>query len=496
MLICNRVSRTAVAWLILVCQLPLTGCAQAAERKPAEELPPASPPTKPGAVLTTKAGSSPATVRTGEDWAEFLGPRQTGVSGETGLLVKWPKEGPPVIWKKRIGTGYSAPAIRGNRIVVHHRPAADEIVECYEADTGNPLWTYAYPSNFRDPYGYNNGPRCSPLLTEDRCYTFGAEGKLLCLNLATGKKVWENEEEFEVPMAFFGVGATPILEGNLLIVMIGAHPNAGMAAFDSRTGKVVWKSVGPKSFPEPQVRYQRDRPPQKLASYSTPLCATIHGQRHLLCLMRPGLVSLDPLTGKERFSYWFRSQLHDSVNAARPVVVGDQIFLSAAYDVGAALLHINKDGNGYDVAWRDEEIMQNHWSTSIFKDGFVYGFSGRHKQGASFRCMELRKPKLIWEVKTPETAAEHAALPQGDDDVTREPFGRGSLIEADGKFIILGEGGVLALAEINPRKYVEISRVHYPEMTDPSWAAPVLSRQRLYLRSEHHLLCLDLAAGK
>lgn len=484
--------RHLVAWvggMALLCVSLMTGCAKGDDS-------PAGPPSQPDKLPQSKAGGSPATERTGEDWPEFLGPRQTGVSGETGLLAKWPKEGPPVVWKRRIGTGYSAPSVRGNKLILHHRPAGEEVIECFEADTGKPIWHHRYVSEFVDPYGYNNGPRCTPLLTEDRCYTFGAEGKLICLELENGNKVWENTEKFDVAPAFFGVGATPILEGNLLIVMMGAHPKAGMVAFDAKTGKVVWKSVGPESFPEPNIRYQRDRKPQKLASYSTPICATIHGQRHLFCLMRPGLVSLNPQTGEERFAYWFRSPLHDSVNAARPVVVGDQVFLSAAYDVGAALLRVNKDGKGFEEAWRDEEIMANHWSTSIYKDGYVYGFSGRHKAGSKFRCVELQKPKLAWEVKTPETAEEHAALPQNADEVANEAFGRGSLIEADGKFILLGEGGVLALAEINPRKYVEISRVHFPEMTDPSWAAPVLSRKRLYLRSEHHLLCLDLAGGK
>lgn len=451
------------------------------------------------AEVEGKPGSNipSVSVREGEDWPEFLGPRKTGVSGETGLLPKWPAGGPPVVWKKRIGTGYSAPSVRGNRLVVHHRPAGDEIVECFEASSGRPLWKYPYPSDFRDPYGYNNGPRCTPLLTEKRCYTFGAEGKLLCLNLETGKKVWERDTaaDFEVANAFFGVGATPILEDNLLLVMVGGHPTSGMVAFDADSGKTIWQSVGPKSWPEPEVRYQRDRPPQKLASYSTPICATIHGKRHLLCLMRPGLVSLDPKTGKENFAYWFRSRLHDSVNAARPLVRGDEILLSAAYDVGAALLKVNKDGKSYETVWRDEEIMQNHWSTSIEHEGFVYGFSGRHKPGSFFRCIDWKTAKQQWEVKTPESAEEHSALKLDAVDVAAEPFGRGSLIQAEGKFIVLGEGGVLALVEVNPKKYVEISRVHFPEMTDPSWAAPVLSRKRLYLRSEHHLLCLDLAAA-
>jgi outer membrane protein assembly factor BamB len=448
-------------------------------------------------VRRTSAGSSPQTQRTGEDWPEFLGPRGTGISGETGLLKQWPAKGPPVVWKMRVGTGYSAPSIRGNRLVLFHRLGHEEIIECYAADTGEWEWRYAYRSDFEDPYGYNNGPRCSPLLTEDRCYTFGAEGKLVCLELATGKQLWRRDTgaEFQIPAAFFGVGATPILEGNLLIVMVGGHPNAGVVAFDPQTGKTVWQSVGPRDWEPPKVRIQPDRPPEKLASYSTPLAVTIHGRRHLLCFMRPGLVSLDPDTGAVNFSYWLRSGLHDSVNAARPVVVDDMIFLSAAYETGAALLKVNSDGKGYKVVWRDVDAMQNHWSTCIHHDGYLYGFSGRHEPGSTFRCIEMKTGRLMWQ--TEDVNAFDEPDPKAGLGKTAPKFyGRGSAILADGRFIVLGERGLLALVELDAKKFREISRVQYPEMTYPSWTAPVLSRQRLYLRDEDALLCLDLAEKK
>src|SRR5579864_2383484 len=115
------------------------------------------------------------------DWPVFLGPHGTGVAGGTGTIEPWSANAPPVLWTKQIGTGYSAPSVRGGKLVVHHRLKKSEIVGCLNAESGNAIWTFEYPSDFRDPYGYNNGPRCSPLLTENRCYTFGAEGKLVCL---------------------------------------------------------------------------------------------------------------------------------------------------------------------------------------------------------------------------------------------------------------------------------------------------------------------------
>ena len=181
------------------------------------------------AVILFAAGATAA------DWPQFLGPTANGISTETGLLDRWPTNGPPLLWEKVVGTGYSAPSVRGNLLVLHHRFRDDEIVEAFDADTGKNRWRYAYPSGFQDPYGYNNGPRCAPLLSSNLCYTFGAEGKLLCLELATGKKVWERDtgKDWNVPDAFFGVGSTPILEGELLIVMVGGQPNSGVVAFDA-----------------------------------------------------------------------------------------------------------------------------------------------------------------------------------------------------------------------------------------------------------------------
>src|ERR1044072_7372659 len=183
-----------------------------------------------------------AAASLGEDWPRFLGPHDNGTSRETGLIDSWPKGGPRQVWSQPVGTGYSDPSVEGGELVLHHRLGGEEVVECFDASTGASKWRYAYPSQFIDPYGYNNGPRCTPLLTSNRCYTFGAEGKLVCLDLQTGKIVWQRDtaKEWEIPEAFFGVGSTPILEGNRLIVMVGGQPNSGMAALDPETGKTLW----------------------------------------------------------------------------------------------------------------------------------------------------------------------------------------------------------------------------------------------------------------
>jgi outer membrane protein assembly factor BamB len=427
------------------------------------------------------------------DWPRFLGPTANGISAERDpLLDNWPTNGPPVLWEKNIGAGYSAPSVREGLLVVHDRGGDEERVNCLEAASGKPIWRYAYPSHFVDPYGYNNGPRSTPLLTADRCYAFGAEGKLICLDLKTGKLIWESNTgvDWNVPAAFFGVGSTPLLEGDRLLVMVGGQPNSGMVALDSQTGKMLWESVGEKNWEgQPMVGWPNDRKVkwqswEKQASYATPVAATFHGQRHILCLMRQGLVSLNPTNGAVNFSFWFRSPANDSVNAMNPVVSGDLILLSAAYyKIGSVLLKVKPDGKGVEEVWRST-ALEVHWTTPILQDGFLYAFSGRNEPDAHFRCVELKTGKVMWD--RDESWAPHSTP-------TPSVYGRGSCILADGKLIVLGEGGLLGLVRPNPGRLEEIARFQVPQLHHPCWAAPVLARKKLYLRSEDHLVCLDLA---
>jgi outer membrane protein assembly factor BamB len=471
----------------LVCYLTCFGCnATANDGSPKSAETQGAEKENPGKETVA---SVPAPTGVGDDWPQFLGSHDTGISDETGLLKVWPKTGPPILWEKSIGSGYSAPSVRGNRVVLHHRVRNEEIVQCYTADTGDPLWKYSYESLFSDPYGYSNGPRCSPLLTETHCYTFGAGGKLVCLDLKTGDKIWirDTSEDWTIPDSFFGVGSTPVLHGNLLLVMVGGVPKAGVVAFDAATGKTVWENVGKKLWTAPDDGFQMD---DKLASYSSMVVAKIHGQDHLLALMRDGLVSLNPADGKVRFSEFFRSRSFESVNAARPVVLGDQILLSAAYNSGALLLKVDPKGNSTTEVWKSRNL-QTHWSTPIQLNGFAYGFSGRHEGEARLRCIDLKTGDIAW-----ETDGEPAELSPDSDDPegpAAQRYGRGSAILADGKFIVLNERGMLALVDANPKEFKEISRFRYPRLKYPSWAAPVLSRKRIYLRGEGYLVCLDFA---
>jgi outer membrane protein assembly factor BamB len=318
-------------------------------------------------------------------------------------------QGPPLVFDRAVGKGYSAPSIRGDTMVIHHRVGGQEIVEACDARTGLTLWKYAYKSDYRDPFGFNNGPRSTPLLTHDRCYTFGAEGVLACLDLVTGKEIWrrDTQADFMVPEAFFGAGSTPVLEDGLLFVQVGGQPNSGVVAFDANTGKTVWQNVGEKTWNgapmngwpgERKVMWNMNDPAYvMMASYCTPVLATIHGRRHLLVVTRQGLVSLDPKTGAANFSYWFRAQQNESVNAMTPIVQDDLIFISSAYyRNGSVLLRVDPSGKAVTPVWKGLQL-EIHWTRPVMLDGYLYAFSGRNEPDGVLRCVEFTTGKVAWE---------------------------------------------------------------------------------------------------
>ncbi len=392
----------------------------------------------------------------GEDWPNFLGQRRDGTSGETGLLTDWPDEGPPVLWEREVGEGYGAPVRANGRLVFFHRVDDDEVVECVDAlDGADVLWKHAYPTDYVDQYGYNGGPRSSPTIEGGKVYTYGAEGVLTCVDFETGDRAWQRpvNEEYNVPQGFFGAGTAPVIEDNLLLLNVGGPDGAGIVAFEKTTGETVWKTSN------------------DTASYSTPIVATVRNERLAIFHTGDGLLVVEPKTGKERYRYPFRSQIRESAIAATPVFVDDIVFLSATYEIGAVALRLTPDG--LEEVWKNVDSMQNHWATSVYHDGNLYGMDGRHERGSNFRCIDFATGKVLW--------------------TADKGLGRASFVMADSHFFAIGERGDVAVVEVTPTNYIEKGRVRVLEY--PVWTPPILSHGILYLRNEGSIKCLDLRAG-
>ena len=387
-----------------------------------------------------------------EDWPNYLGPRFDGTSAEKGLIQNWPAGGPRVLWSRSLGASYSAPVTSRGRLILFHRLENREVIEAVDALTGTPIWKQSYPSAYEDRFGFNGGPRSSPTVEGERVYTFGAEGKLTCLDFETGEVIWQRwiNRDFRVPQNFFGVGSAPVIDDGRILLNAGGPQGAGIVAIDKDRGVDVWKTG------------------EDEASYSTPVVRLIHGTRMGIFFTRRGLNVVEIGTGKEHYRYPFRSRNDLSVNAATPVVVDDYVFLSAAYRTGAVLLKLAP--GGLEVVWKDPKAMNSHWATSIYHEGYLYGMNGRHEGAARFRCIDFMSGKVLWTAK------------QG--------LGRAVFVLAEGKLIALGERGILALIEASPESYRERARAQI--LKYPCWTPPVLSHGLLYVRNETRLLCLDL----
>jgi outer membrane protein assembly factor BamB len=420
------------------------------------------------------------------DWPSFLGPTHDAVSTETRLSRTLP---PPLIWEYGKGTSYTSPAIVGDSLVHLHRIGDEEIVECLHAETGARRWQFRYPTAFEDRYGYNNGPRASPVIHAGRVYTTGAEGKVHCFDLDAGKLVWRRDlrAEYKVPQDFFGTASTPLVEGQVLVLNVGAPGGPCVAALALDTGREVWRAG-------------REWGP----SYASPVPAVVHGRRRVFVFAggesdppTGGLMSIDPANGRVDFSFPWRSRSFESVNASCPVVFDNKVFISASYRTGGALVEILPDFT-HRVLWRTQEFGL-HFNTPIYRNGYLYGFDGRNEPDASLACIDAATGKPVWR-EVPEWTETLGGRGGGRQQVLGTY--RGSLLAADGHFLCLGEMGHLLWMDLTPKGYREISRAWLFAARE-SWALPVLSRGLLYVTQNTRdtlngtgprLLCYDLRA--
>lgn len=396
-----------------------------------------------------------------DDWPQLLGPARNGVS--TGPIAKtWPATGPRVVWRKPVGQGFAGPVVAGGRLILFHRLANEEVVESLDARTGQPQWRHAYPTAYRDDFGFDEGPRAVPVVANGRVYTFGAEGQLHAIDLATGRLVWgvDTARRFGVRKGFFGAAGSPLVEDGRVLANIGGKDggkDAGIVAFNAETGAVLWTATNHE------------------ASYSSPVGATFGGQRRAVFFTRDGLVGVDPATGAVAFQRHWRSRTAASVNAATPVVVGDLIFVSATYETGAAVIRVN--GSQLTELWSSDEVLSNHYATSVYANGYLYGFHDRQEFNPSFRAVEMKTGAVKWSM---------------------DRFRAGSVLLAGDRLLIMRETGELVMAEATPQAFRPIARAQILPATVR--ALPALADGFLYVRNndtrDTTLVCLDLRPDK
>jgi outer membrane protein assembly factor BamB len=408
------------------------------------------------------------------DWPQILGPARNGIAADDEKLAsRWPRGGPPTIWERSVGRGYAGLAVVGDRAVLFHRIADEEVIEILDASTGKSLSKDASPTSFEPQVGDADGPLCVPTIDQGRVVTFGAQGLLTCLDFSTGKRLWQREtqKDFQAPEGYFGAGSSPLVVENCVVVNVGAgRQGAGVVGFDLETGKTLWKQT------------------DALASYSAPVSVKIEDLNLVLMLTRFSCLLLDPKSGTVLFEFPFGAR-GPTVNAATPLVLGDRLLVTASYGVGTAYAQF--DPFGFRMLWQDEGPLSTQYCTPIHRAGFLYAIDGRDDvPPADLKCLDLSalRPKFREETDAPRVAQNASVLRWSEQN-----FGYGTLLWADGKLLAQKTDGEMWLLEASPDRLKKIS--HCRPFRGEVRALPALSAGRLYVRGEDTVKCLNLAPG-
>lgn len=396
------------------------------------------------AVLAFPAGLHAATV----DWFRWRGPDLNGVSAESGWSSNWPKEGPPLLWRTNVGTGFSCMTVSRGRVFTMGNRDSQDLVFCFNAGTGAIIWRHAYTAPLDDK-NYEGGPTATPTVDGERVFTMSKRGRVCCLDATNGGVVWERDlgSDPGLPWNEWGLAGSPLVQGDLVLL------NAGSAgtALDKRTGAVVWTSA------------------KETTGYASAVPFVVDGAVSALIFAAKHLKGLELATGRELWRYPWETGWDN--NNADPIITGNRIFITS-YSRGCAMLEVH---GGQATAVYDTTNLFNHMSPGVKIGDHLYGFNGREGRGRpnDFRCLEFATSTVKW---------------------TTPGLGVGSLMAADGRLIILSETGELVIAEARPDKFNALARAQV--LGGRCWTPPVLSGGRIYCRNARgDLVCLDVRGG-
>lgn len=399
------------------------------------------------------------------DWPQWRGPLRTGhVPPGTAVPQALPAE-PHVVWRMPVGDGFASPVVAGGRVFHLEDQNQQEVVRAFDAATGRELWSKTLFSSHRDGFGI--GPRCTPVVDDDRLYVQSAKGEFQCLNTADGALLWRKNFVQDFGAVYTGEkgkaagasrhGATgsPLIDGENIIVQVGSAQGASVVAFRKTDGELIWKS-------------QNDQ-----TAYAAPFLATLAGQRQLLAFTAEALISLSPADGQLLWRVPLNTALGRHVTT--PTVWQD-IAMVASHQVGMVGVRVRKEGEqlGATEVWTTKEAAMNFTSPVVVGD-HVYGI-GPNK---NVICVAAASGEIAWEKSgVIQTSADRAV---------------GAFVVMGANILLLTDSGELVMFAADPKEYREIGRT---QVSGKTWCNPAYAEGRLYLRDERELLCVDLVAGK
>ncbi len=399
-------------------------------------------------------------------WPQWRGPNHDGISTETGIVDHWPNDGPPVLWVREIGQGYSGFIAVGDKVFTQTQTLYEQAVICLNADTGRQIWSYRYGWPY-DGGGLYPGPRATPTWCQNHVYYAAPDGTVGCLDAGDGRLVWSRnpKEQYHGQGTDFGCACSPLVVDDKLIVPVGGR-TASVVALNASNGETLWTSG--------------DAP----ASYCTPVPIAFHGKKQVVTLLENSLAAFDLQGGQRVWNLEF-SQGYDE-HAAAPLYREPDLLIAGPFRSGAKLFRISEPSKDKEKLSAGELQVKSVWenpkfsndvASSVLLDGYVYGFDLKDAQSrlnrpsrGEFRCLDFTTGKVQW---------------------STDKIGQANIIVADGKLILFNDNGELILARADPERFTELARttVFRDEIC---WTPHALHRGRLFLRTQSRALCLYL----
>ncbi len=383
------------------------------------------------------------------DWFQWRGPNRDGHSAEIGLLEEWPSGGPREIWRATgAGTGFSSFSASNNRLFTLGARANVEYVIAFDATNGNRLWEVPNGQRFRNDMG--DGPRSTPTVDGDRVYAFGGTGELVCLEAASGKKLWSLNvvNQFGGNTPYWGYSESPLIVGDRIILNAGGR-RASIVAINKLNGQTIWQ------------QHNDD------AGYSSPMLLRTGSLQQVVFFTGQRGLAVDPRDGRLLWSYNRAS--NSTANIATPIVRGNRVFFSSDYGTGAALVEVRAAGN---IASAQEVYftrdMRNHHASSVVVGDHIYGFSS-----SILTALKFDTGEMAWRNRS---------------------VGKGSLIYADERLYLYSEQGTVGLAEATPTEYRERGRFSIKASGPPTWSHPIITDGRLIIRDQDTVYAYDVKA--
>ncbi len=444
----------------------------------------------------------PAGVRA-DDWPQWFGPQRDGVWREKGIIEKFPKDGPKVLWRVPIGGGYAGPAIADGKVYVTDRVLDEgqkdpdnpfaranskgkERILCLDAKSGKKIWTHPYDCKYT--MSYPAGPRATPVISGGKVYTLGGMGDLICLDAKKGDVIWSRNlmKDYKARVPVWGFSAPPLIDGDQLICLVGSKPT--VVSFDKDTGKEKWRAL---SLENAEI------------GYAPPMIFTFGGKRQLVIWHPESVNGLDPATGKVLWTHEWAIKANLTISTPRQV--GNKLFLTAFYD-GCHMLEIpdtaegsvkvlfrsRGKGKGKPLGEKPELTDKLHsiMSTPVIAGEHIYGVCSY----GELRCLTLGEGKRVWSEltasgagKEPERWANAFIVPHGD------------------RYFLFNEKGDLIIAKLTPKGYEEIDRANIlaptgqlaGKFSSPRkivWSHPAFANKAVFARNDKEIVAVSLAA--